>query len=319
MLRSNGSTADMMQLLFACAWVFPGLLLLGLPFIPESPYWYILRGNTEMAEKSLKRLRRSSDVSVELSRMLELAELEKEAASKSGSGSYIDCFKGTDWRRTRINLLCNYMPQIVGATLASNAPYFLSQTGMTSQMISMLVQIGISFGVISAILTLWLLSTFKFRPLIFVGTGICVLLFTAMGIAGCFPNNATALWVVGISLQVVPWTYGPCIGSTVAIASEISSARLRAKTIAIGQCFSSIVSTAWLFVLPYLFTSTEANLGGKIGWIFAAMALVYLVWAYFEIPEIKGLNFAQMDENFVHKVATRRFGEHQTVIAEAKV
>jgi hypothetical protein len=39
----------------------------------------------------------------------------------------------------------------VGSVLSSNAPYFFDQTGLDSQTIIMLVQIGVSMGVVSAL------------------------------------------------------------------------------------------------------------------------------------------------------------------------
>ncbi|KAL2129162.1 hypothetical protein VTI74DRAFT_8156 [Chaetomium olivicolor] len=36
--------------------------------------------------------------------------------------SFVDFFRGIDWRRTRIILVCNYRPQIVGVVLSVAAP-----------------------------------------------------------------------------------------------------------------------------------------------------------------------------------------------------
>jgi MFS transporter, SP family, general alpha glucoside:H+ symporter len=41
---------------FAVQWLWPAVILVGLPFAPESPWWLVRKGRTEDAEKALKRL-----------------------------------------------------------------------------------------------------------------------------------------------------------------------------------------------------------------------------------------------------------------------
>jgi hypothetical protein len=43
------------------------------------------------------------------------------------------------------------------------------------------------------------------------------------------------------------------------------------------------------FTLPYLLYAPYANLGMKVGFIFGPIATLATIWAYFFIPECKGL------------------------------
>ena len=52
------------------------------------------------------------------------------------------------------------------------------------------------------------------------------------------------------------------------------------------------------FVVPYLFNVDEANLGGKTGFFFTGLCLVGLAVIYFEIPEMKGRTYEELDEMF---------------------
>ena len=95
-----------------------------------------------------------------------------------------------------------------------------------------------------------------------------------------------------------------------AIAGEVSSIRLRTKSIAIGFTFNYAFSTVWNVVIPYMFNQDQGNLGGKIGWIYFGLCLATLVVIYLEIPETKGRSFYELDKMFEAKVPTRKFKMH---------
>jgi hypothetical protein len=121
-------------------------------------------------------------------------EAERALMAVTGSAvSLLDCFRGTNWRRTRIVLICMSMNIVVGGVLSANAPYFLNQTGLASYTVTMLIQIGISLGVLSALVNIVLMSRFNQRPLLLGGIGLCAVMFLIMGIAGCFGRTQSNL------------------------------------------------------------------------------------------------------------------------------
>ncbi|KAK0611311.1 hypothetical protein B0T14DRAFT_594440 [Immersiella caudata] len=293
------------RVLFAAAWVFPCVLAAGLPFLPESPYYLVLKGEHKKARKSLQRL--SSDaVDVRLARIQKTVEAERRLAS-SEKPTFAECFRGTNLRRTRIILICFYMPQVVGAVLSANAPYFLNQTGLDSSTVIMLVQVGISMGVVSALLNFFLMMRFRHRPLMFFGVGLCIVMYLIMGIGGVLQQNRTTLMMIGVALQFTSISYGPAVGASNAVAGEVSATRLRAKSLGIGSAFGAVAGTFWTIVMPYLFNQDQANLGGNIGWIFFAMGVAYLVLLYFDVPGTKGRSFEELDTMFEMGVSSRRF------------
>lgn len=81
--------------------VVPGILVIGLFFIPESPRWLAAKGNFEEVEKSLQRLRPQGwSIAQELEEMR--TTLEAEARIQSSVG-YLDLFRNpVDRRRTTI-------------------------------------------------------------------------------------------------------------------------------------------------------------------------------------------------------------------------
>jgi SP family general alpha glucoside:H+ symporter-like MFS transporter len=51
-------------------------------------------------------------------------------ASANESANYVECFKGSNWRRTRNVAYANILQQCLGVTLLSNSAYFLELGGL---------------------------------------------------------------------------------------------------------------------------------------------------------------------------------------------
>lgn len=169
-------------------------MAIGLPFIPESPYWLVQKNKPEKAKRALERLSNAKeDVSSRLAEIIATAEHERHIQSQAAQVSWLDCFRGVNWRRTRIILILNYMPQVIGANLSANAPYFLNQTGLASDTVIMLIEIGISLGVLSSFVNIYLMMKFPHRALMIGGIVLCTAVYLTMGIAGCFPRTPTTL------------------------------------------------------------------------------------------------------------------------------
>jgi hypothetical protein len=146
--------------------------------------------------RALQRLSpKDTPVQARVDQMLASIDAERAMMATSGASAVtlLDCFRGVNWRRTRIVLLCSSMNIVVGGTLSANAPYFLNQTGLDSHTVTMLIQIGISLGVVSALVNVALMARFNQRPLLLGGIGLCAAMFLIMGVAGCFARTPTNL------------------------------------------------------------------------------------------------------------------------------
>ncbi|KAK6218437.1 hypothetical protein QIS74_06317 [Colletotrichum tabaci] len=298
------------RVVFAVAWAFPGVIALGLPFLPESPTWLVFKNRHDKARKALQQLSGpSEDIDARLAQIIDNVETERRMQLEAAS--FAECFRGTNWRRTRIILICFYVPQVIGAVLSSNAPYFLNQTGLSSATVLMLVQVGIAAGVVSALVNAFLMMRLRHRPLMFFGVGVCVAMYLAMGVAAAFPKTQTSLLVIGVALVFTSISYGPAVGASMAVAGEVSASKLRAKSLGIGVAFSSVVSTIWTIVLPYLFNVDQLNMGGHIGWIFFGMGILMLFVLYFDVPGTKGRTFEELDIMFELGISARKFEKYK--------
>lgn len=89
---------------YALQWMWPVPLIIGVAFAPESPWWLVRRGRIAEAKKSLLRLtslNRETDFDADetIAMMTHTTALEEKITT---GASYLDCFKGTDLRRTEI-------------------------------------------------------------------------------------------------------------------------------------------------------------------------------------------------------------------------
>jgi hypothetical protein len=59
--------------------------------------------------------------------------------------------------------------------------------------------------------------------------------------------------------------------------------------------------------MPYLINPGNANLGGKITFVFFAFSVPMCVYLYFCFPEMKGRTYLELEEMFQNRVPARKF------------
>jgi MFS family permease len=94
---------------FAIQLSFCVLLLAGLPFAPESPWWLARNGKREQAKKALRQLY-GSGIDVDAKLLVMETAISEEEATRSDQGSVIQCFRGTNFVRTMISI-CVFLCQ----------------------------------------------------------------------------------------------------------------------------------------------------------------------------------------------------------------
>jgi len=110
---------------FAAQWFWPLIILIGMPFAPESPWWLVRMGRIEDAEKALKTLASPAvDTKVTLAMIIETDRLEQEMEIGT---TYWDCFKGDNLRRTEISVGVYTIQVFSGIYLVGYATYFFQR------------------------------------------------------------------------------------------------------------------------------------------------------------------------------------------------
>jgi hypothetical protein len=105
-----------------------------------------------------------------------------------------------------------------------------------------------------------------------------------------------------------------CVGmgawpASFAVAAETSSLRLRARTQGVTGCVSNLVAGAVSIILPYLFNPDSGNLGGRVGFVFAALSGIGAILTWKLVPEMKDRMDAEIDEMFSLNLPAKHF-EH---------
>lgn len=103
---------------FAIQWVWPIPLFIVALIAPESPWFLVRNGNLASAKRSLERLSEPShdiDLDATIALMVHTDKLEKE---ERAGVTYLDCFKGTNRRRTEIAIMCFVSQVTDGGALA---------------------------------------------------------------------------------------------------------------------------------------------------------------------------------------------------------
>jgi MFS transporter, SP family, general alpha glucoside:H+ symporter len=113
---------------FAVQWFWVAIILPGLLFVPESPWWLVRKGRIQEAEHALQRLSSAKvNVAATLAVIMETDRLEQEIESGS---SYMDCFKPANWSRTEISIGVYCTQVLSGIYLINYGTYFFQQAGL---------------------------------------------------------------------------------------------------------------------------------------------------------------------------------------------
>ena len=251
--------------------MWPPFLILGIFLAPESPWWLVRRGKIEKAKKSLLRLtslNRETDFDADatIAMMVHTTALEEKITR---GASYLDCFRGTDLRRTEIVCMCWAIQNLAGNAFSNYSTYFLEQAGLpdsTSYSFALGQYAINTVGVLGA----WGLMTLGIgrRSLYLYGLcGLFTMLFV-MGFLGLVPKAHKDEAALATGSLMIVWalvnqlTVGTVCYSLVA---EMSTRRLQIKTVVLGRMLYIVVGIITSVLTPYMLNPTAWNWGNFTG------------------------------------------------------
>ncbi|KAH9234746.1 hypothetical protein K456DRAFT_1948701 [Colletotrichum gloeosporioides 23] len=297
------------KVLFAAQWAFPCFLVFYTAVMPKSP-WFLLRSQREEAAKSSFRKlypRNEKGAEAALESIRSAISEENEMARLQEGAKYADCFKKTNFRRTRIACGMFFVQQFTGIAFYAQALYFLGITGLPVSLTFKLALGGFGLAMFGSIVSWFIQNYVGRRTLLLIGTVLNFILLMTVGIAGCF-TSSTSLYIIEYLMSFAQIVYAPTIGATTwAVSAEASSQRLRARTQGVAMFSNAIISWAMGFVTPYLINTDSANLGAKAAFVWAAHCIVSFAWVWFEVPELGKKTTSELDELFRQRTPTRKF------------
>ncbi|KAK4936419.1 hypothetical protein LTR10_022693 [Elasticomyces elasticus] len=291
-------------------WAYRGIFLAQLgfgftafivaPFMPESPWWLAQPGKVDAAKRALQRLGHGQ---ASAEKHLADIRITQEAAKHETEGaSYLECFKGTNLRRTIIAMMPLSIQCLSGVPwIASYSTYYFELAGLSSKR---------AWDISGAFI---LVDRFGRRRLLLWGFGFLAALLMVTGGLGTMTTNHGAVLGTIALMSLYNFVFNCALGPVAyTVAAETPTGRLRTKTVSLAYISSSAISTMWLFVLPYIVNPNQGNLGAKTGFIFGAASVVCWVYLFFYQPETAGRNFEESDELFHKKVPARQFRKFKT-------
>lgn len=254
----NNSTQWSYRIPYGLQWMWPPWLLIGIYLAPESPWWLVRKGRIEDAKKSLLRLtsqNRETDFNADetIDMMRHTTTLEEKITRGM---SYLDCFRGTDLRRTEIIFMCWAIQNLSGNAFSNYSTYFLEQAGL-SDADSYSFAIGqYSINCVGVFGAWWLMKAGVGRRSLYL-YGLCglfVMLFI-MGFLGLVPDSHKDSAAIATGSLMVGWAliYQLTVGTVAySLVAELSTRRLQIKTVVIGRMGYIIVGIITSVLTPYV-------------------------------------------------------------------
>ncbi|KAH7370449.1 general substrate transporter [Rhexocercosporidium sp. MPI-PUGE-AT-0058] len=316
-LKGTGTldTAWAYRIPFTLQLVFPVILLVLLPMCPESP-WYLLRTrNPNTASSTLARLGYDNPAKT-LAEMQSTITFEEQRVDAT---TYLDCFRGSDLRRTEIAIGIFSVTQPVSAVFVIGYSSYFFQVAGLSASTSFSMSVGVSIlGLVGVVCSWFLLNQAGRRATALVGTSILVVLLLLIGILDVIPVRARNLGPVYGQVACIirfAFIYLLTIGPVgYALFAEVASPRLRSRTVDLSIVTQNLFGILMHIVIPLLINPDAAALGGKIGFIFGGTAFMSVVWLYFRVLETAHRSFEELDYLFAKRVLTRAFKVVQVVV-----
>ncbi|XP_014561387.1 hypothetical protein COCVIDRAFT_33734 [Bipolaris victoriae FI3] len=273
----------------ALQWLFACVLGIGLFLLPESPRWYVKKGRTQDAARALGTLRgQHFESSYIIDELKELTDNHDYEMRNIRTG-WVDCFRGgwkpsSNLRRVVLGMALQMMQQGTGVNfIFYYGSTFFRTVGLENAfLISMITTAVNKFGrrmlLISGAIGM-LVCEFVIA---IVGTvdegskaaGICLIVFTCFYIFFFASTWGPAAWVV--------------IG-------EIFPLPIRAKGVALSTASNWFWNFIIGFITPYMVDESYGNLKAKVFFVWGATCTACVVFAYFLVPETKGLSLEQVD------------------------
>ncbi|KAI8370765.1 general substrate transporter [Choanephora cucurbitarum] len=276
-------------------------------FLPFSPRWLVDKGRKEEALQVLAQLHGSSvddpEVRNEFNCICE--EIEQEHAY--GNRTFIECFRGTNLKRTLFALFTGNGAAFTGTySITYYAPQIFQQAGLND--------IGVS-----------LVASGASNVLVLIVTIVTLVVIDKLGRRGVFASGAflmgASMYIVGGLFQgynmedsegnvylsnqharngaiafififqaAYAYSWGPV---AYIYPAEIANMRMRAKTIALAYGLNWAIGIFMTFVLPIFMTNTIYG-----GYYFFGGCCTVLFLGSFFLPETKGKTLEEIDRIF---------------------
>jgi len=272
----------------------PGLILAGgMLVLPESPRWLAGHGKMPDAEKALRRLRGSADVTSELNGLR--TDVVREGRLNSGAAELLS----PRLRRPLvIGIGLAMFQQITGInTVIYFAPTIFQSAGLSSAATSILATAGVgAVNVIMTVVSIRLIDRLGRRQLLYWSLGGMALTLFVLSAAFHAGASGNLAWISVACVAAFVGFFAIGLGPVFwLLIAEIFPLNMR------GRAMSLATVANWGFNL--IVSATFLNIVGAVGsagafLIYAILSVLALVFIAMIVPETKGRTLEQIEAAF---------------------
>lgn len=102
------------------------------------------------------------------------------------------------------------------------------------------------------------------------------------------------------------------------IAAELSSYRLRGKTISVGIISQTLSTWLTTFVVPYIYNVDAGNLGARTGFVFAGTSLLVIAGTWYFVPDTTGMTAEEIDHAYERGFPSRHINKEAVSIGHVE-
>jgi hypothetical protein len=123
-------------------------------------------------------------------------------------------------------------------------------------------------------------------------------------------NEASLSSLISCRNLLISWQAVTIVSSSWAIAGEISSYRLRAKTQGIAVISNAFSTWLFTFTVAYIYNVDAGNLGIKAGFIYGGGSLLFFIVSYLMVPDLRGFSTEEVDWLYEQKIPVWKIQEN---------
>ncbi|BGP57254.1 hypothetical protein JCM8202_002831 [Rhodotorula sphaerocarpa] len=289
--------------------IWAAIVFVGTVLSPESPRYYLQRGNLDRARVNLAKLRGLPDDDAGLLAELDLINKGVEDEKLAADSTYLDCFRPRDrmLQRTMTGILIQMGQQWTGINFFfSYGNKFFAASGIKDPYQTQLILSGIN--VIGTFPGLFAVDKMGRRTVLFIGSAI---MFSGQVIAGSVNTARPGDPAAGKALIFASCWFIFGFASSWGPLGWVVAAEQFPLNIA-PLCVSLATASNWLnnfliaIIVPYITDYGYGNLQSKITFIWAGSIFLFTTYVFFFVPETGGLSLVQVDELYLTGVPAWR-------------
>ncbi|KAH6974144.1 general substrate transporter [Ilyonectria sp. MPI-CAGE-AT-0026] len=299
-------TVSAFRTVFALQWAVGGLATLLFLLVPESPNFLVQKQRFAAAKKALGKIYGPETAGDRMALLVKTIQ-EEQVNSQIQSGSYLDCFKGTDLKRTLTILFIYIATNVAGAAFLTQNILILITAGLPAIHVFDIGVGGFGLAIVIILLTWAFAGRFRRHNAFLVGCIINLLTMVVIGGLYYAPGQS-GLWASAVLMNLLITLQTSIIqGMGWPIAAEISSYRLRSKSLSLATISQAVMAWLTAFVLPYMFNVDSGNLGIRTGFVWAGCSVFLVIGAWFLVPDTSNLTAEEIDHMYLDGVKPRDF------------